>query len=261
MASAPQDPQLPMLYNDLMPLNTRDHKNFRNRQREAAPWLAKQHMVPVLADEFVPVARHFPIIFATGENPLPIALMGLNEGVNTFIDEEGKVIDPIYMPMYVRRYPFLLARLSDQNDELSLCFDPTSDAIGEFDEGERLFNDDGSTTEHTQAILDFCNNFEQGGQRTKAMTDELIKYDLLIDGEVGIERSSDPGKPYVYRGFRMIDHNKLREVDDATIARWNKDGMLPLIYAHLASLDLMRIVFARQEKQGKNPAPVPAPSE
>jgi len=31
--------------------------------------------------------------------------------------------------------------------------------------------------------------------------------------------------------------------------------MLPLLYAHLSSLDLMRVIFARQEQQGTMPAP------
>ena len=260
MASAPQDNQLPMFYQDLMPLNTRDHKNFRNRQRDTAPFLAKQHMVPITSDEFIPASRHFPIIFSSGDNPLPLALMGMNEGVNTFVDDDGKLIDEFYVPAYVRRYPFMLARLSPDTDDLSLCFDPTSDVVGDFSEGETLFNEDNSPTEHTQSILNFCEQFEQAGLRTKAMTDELQKHGLLMDGEVAIERNTDPGKPYVYKGFRMVDREKLREIDGETLARWNKDGMLPLIYAHLSSLDLMRVIFGRQEQQGKMPAPTPAPT-
>ena len=255
MASEPQQPQLPMFYKDLMPLNTRDHKNFRNRMTETAPWLSNQHMVPLTADEFVQAGRHFPIIFSSGENPLPLALMGLNEGVNTYFDDEGKLLDTVYVPAYIRRYPFILARLSNDSDELSLCFDPTAEAVGEFDEGEKLFNEDGSTTDQTKSILDFCEKFEQAGRRTRAMTDELNKHGLLMEGEVAIERSEDPGKPYVYRGFRMVDQEKLRELDSETLTKWNKDGMLPLLYAHLASLDLMRVIFARQEQQGTMPAP------
>ncbi|MEL7691320.1 SapC family protein [Citromicrobium bathyomarinum] len=261
MASEPQQTQLPMFYEDLMPLNSRDHKKFHNRMRETAPYLAKQHMVPLTAEEFVQVARHYPIIFSTGENPLPLALMGLNEGVNTFFDENGKAHEPVYVPAYVRRYPFMLARLTAESEDLSLCFDPTCDAVGDFSEGDALFNDDGSPTEHTQAILNFCEQFEQAGHRTKLMTDELVKHGLLMDGEVSIERNSEPGKPYVYKGFQMVDQNKLRELDGETIARWNKDGMLPLIYAHLASLDLLRVIFARQQEQGKLPAQAAAPAQ
>ncbi|WP_370030103.1 SapC family protein [Qipengyuania mesophila] len=260
MASAPQQPQLPMFYQDLMPLNTRDHMNFRNRLTESAPWLTSQHMIPLTADEFVQAGRHFPIIFSSGENPLPLALLGLNEGVNTFFDDEGKLNEPVYVPAYIRRYPFLLARLSEENEELSLCFDPTCNAVGEFDEGEKLFNEDGSTTEQTKAILDFCEKFEQAGMRTKNMTDQLMQHDLLMDGEVSIERGDAPGQPYVYKGFRMIDQEKLRQMDGATLEKWNKDGMLPLLYAHLNSLDLMRMIFAKQEQQGKIPAPNAQPA-
>jgi len=255
MASAPQQPQLPMFYQDLMPLNTRDHMKFRNRLSDSAPWLAKQHVVPVTADEFVQAARHFPIIFSSGTNPLPLVLMGLNEGVNTFFDDNGKMIEPVYVPAYIRRYPFILARLSNDSDNLSLCFDPTSDSVGEFDEGELLFNEDGSTTDQTKAILDFCEKFEQAGARTKMLTDELQKYDLLMDGEVAIQRAAAPDKPYVYKGFRMVDQAKLAEIDGETLSRWNKDGMLAIIYAHLTSLELMRTIFGRQEQQGKMPPP------
>lgn len=253
MASAPQQTQLPMFYNDLMPLNTRDHLNFRNRQSESAPWLSKHHVVPLTADEFVQASRHYPIVFSSGETPLPLALMGLNEGVNTFFDDDGKLLEPIYVPAYIRRYPFLLAKLSNEADELSLCFDPTCDAVGEFDEGERLFEEDGSTTGMTKAILDFCEQFEQSGQRTKAFTDELQRHGLLMEGEVGIERAENPGKPYIYRGFNMINQEKLQEIDGDTLARWNKDGMLAVIYAQISSLELMRHIFARQEEQGKIP--------
>jgi FAD/FMN-containing dehydrogenase len=40
---------------------------------------------------------------------VPLALMGLNEGVNVFFDDEGTMLGESYVPAYVRRYPFLLA--------------------------------------------------------------------------------------------------------------------------------------------------------
>ena len=61
MASAPQ-PTLPLFYQDLMPLNSRDHKGFKTRSMDAAPWLKNQHAVPLTADEFVQASRHFPIV-------------------------------------------------------------------------------------------------------------------------------------------------------------------------------------------------------
>ena len=60
-----------------------------------------------------------------------------------FLDEKGHAIDNnIYIPAYIRRYPFLLAKLRPESDELSLCFDSSSGAIGDFEDGEPLFDGD-----------------------------------------------------------------------------------------------------------------------
>ncbi|QYU66083.1 SapC family protein [Leptolyngbya sp. 15MV] len=252
MASAPQ-PTLPLFYNDLMPLNSRDHANYRSRLVDSAKWLAGAHAIPLTVDEFVQAQRDYPIVFSSGDNPLPLALMGLNEGINTFVDDEGKVAEPVYLPAYVRRYPFLLAKLQPTSEELSLCFDPTTDSLGEFDEGEKLFEDDGQPTEATRNVLNFCEQFEQAGQRTKAFIDELKKHDLLMEGEIAITLQSNEANPFVYRGFQMINQEKLREVRGDVLRTWNQNGMIALVYSHLMSLDLMRAIFARQQQQGKGP--------
>lgn len=252
MASAPQQPQLPLFFNDLMPLNSRDHAKYRTRQVDSAPWLANAHAIPLTVDEFVQTQRHFPIVFSSGENPLPLALMGLNEGVNTFVDDSGKVTEPVYLPAYVRRYPFMLAKLQQDATDLSLMFDPTAESIGEFDEGELLFDDEGQPSEATKRILEFCEHFEQAAQRTQAFLNELKEADLLMDGEVAIQQEGNE-QPFVYRGFKMVDQEKLREVSADKLEAWNKNGLLLLIHAHIFSLDLMRTIFARQVQQGKGP--------
>ena len=259
MATAPQQPTLPLFYNDLMPLNSQEHGKWKSRPLANADFLKGQHAIPITVDEFVQAQRSFPIIFTAGENPLPLALMGLNEGVNTFVDDDGKITDAVYLPAYIRRYPYMLAKLRPESDELSLCFDPTAGALGEFDEGDALFTDDNQPTQATKNVLEFCQHFEQAGQRTKAFMEELAENELLMDGEISIARQDNPDKPFVYRGFRMVNQEKLAEIDDATIAKWHKSGMLSLIHSHLFSLELMRDIFARQAQQGKGPnQPAPA---
>ncbi|WP_432770490.1 MAG: SapC family protein [Sphingopyxis sp.] len=251
MATAPANANLPLFYKDLMPLSSVDHADFHARSLETADFLINQHAVPLTSDEFGPASRFFPIVFSAGDNPVPLALMGLNEGVNTFVDGEGKLINPVYVPAYVRRYPFLLAKLRQDNDELSLCFDPTSGAIGQFEEGDALF-ENGQPSAATNAVLEFCKNFEEAGQRTGMFVEELKKADLLMDGEVSIQ-SDDNDKPYIYRGFQMVDENKLRELRGDVLRKMMQNGILGLIFAHLFSLQLMREVFAEQVKSGKMP--------
>ncbi|MXO61963.1 SapC family protein [Qipengyuania oceanensis] len=252
MASAPQA-NLPLFYNDLMPLNSRDHANWTSRTLDGADFLKNQHAIPLTADEFVECQRSYPIVFTSGDNSLPIALMGLNEGVNTFVNDEGKISEPVYLPAYIRRYPFLLAKLQPDSEELSLCFDPSQEVLGEYEGGQPLFDDKGQPTEYTKGVLQFCENFEQSGQRTKAFMDELAAADILMDGEIAITQNDEPDKPFVYRGFRMVDEAKLRELPAAKLEEWNKNGLLMLIHAHLFSLNLMRIIFGRQVQQGTAP--------
>ena len=251
MATAPAPANLPLFYKDLVPLSSVDHADFRARPLDSAEFLVGQHAIPLTSDEFVSACRFFPIVFSAGDNPVPLALMGLNEGINTFVDDDGKLVNPVYVPAYIRRYPFLLAKLQPNSEELSLCFDPTSGALGKFDEGDVLFVD-GQPSDQTKAVLEFCKNFEEAGQRTGMFMDELKKADLLMDGEVSIQQEGHD-KPYVYRGFQMVDENKLRELRGDVLRKLMQNGILGLIFAHLFSLQLMREVFAEQVKSGKMP--------
>ncbi|BDI61412.1 SapC family protein [Qipengyuania nanhaisediminis] len=253
MATAPQ-PQLPLFYKDLLPLNSRDHADWKVSSFADAGFLANSHAIPLTVDEFVDAQRNYPIVFTAGDNPLPIALFGLNEGVNTFIDGDGKLQAGVYVPAYIRRYPFILAKLNKDSDDMSLCFDPQAGVVGKTEDGQALFDGD-KPTEYTNGVLEFCRRFEESGQRTKSFVEELGKLDILMDGEIAITRNDMPDKPFVYRGFQMVDENKLRELDAETTERLNKNGMMMLIHAHLFSMNLMRTLFERQSAQGKVPTP------
>ncbi|BBF70493.1 MULTISPECIES: SapC family protein [Sphingomonas] len=255
MASAPAN-NLPIFYNDLLPLSSVDHVDYRTRQVESAPFLTTQHAIPLTIDEFVPAQRFAPIIFSAGGDPVPLLLMGLNEGVNTFVDDEGKLRGPAYVPAYVRRYPWMLAKLRPDSEDLSLCFDPTSPAIGAFDDGQPLF-EDGKPSELTQGVMKFCEDFEQAAARTGQFVRDLQDMDLLMDGEVAIQ-TPVAEQPFVYRGFRMINEEKLRDLRGDQLRKINQNGMLPLIHAHLFSLQLMRDIFEAQVGQGKGPIALPA---
>ncbi len=252
MASAAPAQQLPILYNDLRPLTSVEHGGFKLQKRDTAPFLANMHAVPVTIDEFIMTQRCMPIVFSSDEKPVPLALMGLNEGANVFIGDDGALMEQnIYMPAYIRRYPFMLAKLQMDSEEMSLCFDPTSDIIGDYDEGEALF-EGSEATEVTKGLLEFCEQFEVSARRTQAFVETVMEADLLMDGEVSIQ-PNEQDKPFLYRGFKMVNEEKLKEIRGDKARDLVKNGAMPLIYAHLMSLALVRDVFARQVSQGKLP--------
>ena len=80
-----------------------------------------------------------------------------------------------------------------------------------------------------------------------------------MDGEIAISRNDNPDQPFVYRGFQMINQEKLQELRGDVLRTWNQNGMMSLIHAQMFSLDLMRIIFSRQVAQGKGPQLSEAP--
>ena len=231
-AAAPPPNNLPLFYHDLVPLSSSLHSRFKARTSDRAPRLATAHAIPLTIDEFLAAQRHFPIVFSSGDTPVPLALMGLNEGVNVFIDAEGRATSPVYIPAYVRRYPYLLAKLDASAEELSLCYDPTSDMLGEHVPGDPLFDNE-RPTETLNNILKFCEDFEVAAQRTSAFVKELQGLGLLIEGEVTIQPGDSP-QPFLYRGFQMVDEEKFRKLGGDMLNWMNENGMLMLVTSHLS---------------------------
>ena len=251
MASAPPANTLPLFYNQLEPLSSNVHGDWKARSIDRPTFLRTAHAIPVTAEEFTSASRFFPIVFSIGDQPVPLALTSLNEGTNAFADDDGRFVDSVYVPAYVRRYPFMLARLQPQAEELSLCFDPSAGVIGAFEDGDPLFVD-GQPSDQIKGILGFCEQFEQAGQRTAAFMQELAEHKLLMDGEITIQPEGAP-QPFIYRGFQMVNEEVLRNLRGDVVRKMVQSGMLALIYAHLFSLGLLREVFERQAARGMLP--------
>jgi hypothetical protein len=243
MASQPPASQLPLFYNSLVPLSSQMHPDHGLRPLGHVGFARTSHAIPVTVDEFPMVQRHYPIVFGVGEGAAPLALVGLQEGQNLFLNADNQWESELYVPAFVRRYPFMLARLTPDAQELSLCFDDSA-GIVVAGEGDRLFNG-ADPSDLTKNVLQFCEQFEQAVMRTRAFMDEVAKLDLLMDGEVSIQREG-LAQPAVYRGFRMINEEKLQNLRGDQARKLVQSGMLGLAYAHMFSLSLISPLFERQ---------------
>jgi hypothetical protein len=245
MASKPANAEqpLPLFYKNLVPLSSQLHPSHGIKPREDLGFTKGTHAIPVTVDEFAVAQRNYPIVFGLGENPAPLALVGLQEGTNLYIGDDNQWEKGQYIPAFVRRYPFMLARLSPQSQDLSLCFDDSDPTISA-DAEQKLF-DGAEATDTTKGILAFCEQFEQAVFRTRTFMDELAKLDLLMDGEVTIQREGLK-EPAVYRGFRMVAEEKLQGLRGDQTRKLVQSGMMGLIYAHLFSLSLISPLFERQ---------------
>lgn len=246
MASQPAA-QLPLFYQNLIPLSSEVHADWGLHERTELNFAKATHAIPITVDEFVMAQRHYPIVFTEGAEGVPLALVGLKEGENLFIDERGFWAENTYVPAYVRRHPFMLARLTNDSDVLSLVFDDQAGIVAA-DGENKLFDAEKQTTETTKSVMSFCEQFEQAIARTKSFMEELTKLDLLMEGQAQIQ---NPGmeQPATFAGFRMIDEKKLQNIRGDQARKMVQNGMLGLVYAHLFSLSNMRVLFGMMNPQ------------
>ena len=76
-----------------------------------------------------------------------------------------------------------------------------------------------------------------------------------MDGEVAIQPEGAE-QPFIYRGFQMVDEEKLRELRGDELRKMNQNGMLPLIYRApvLAVADPRGVRAPGAAGQGPGPA-------
>ena len=187
--------------------------------------------VPLNLIEFVPASHDYPILFTSDENPVPIVALGM-EQENYFVNENGTWKENLYVPAYLRQYPFAFYQ-QEGDDKLYLCVDEGSDKFRKKAKKDDMkFYVDGEATEDAKNALEFCKSYFQHMQKTKEFCEDLKKYELLVPQA---SKATVNGKEVQLTGFQMIDEKKLNELDDDAYLALRKKGWLGFIYAVLAS--------------------------
>lgn len=231
-------PRLPMFYSSVVPVNSQQHGDLKLDNQVNFNYAANTNILPITVEEFGVAQRFYPIVFApTGEGH-PMVLMGLKESENRFIEKDGSWRRGTYVPGYVRRYPFILARRSEEDTEFTLGMDENAERISK-DKGDALFADN-KPTELTNQAVEFCKHYEEAAHQTRMFVKILNEHNLLKTGEVNLMAD---GKPVKYDGFRIVDEKKLNELSDEVMAQLAKNGALAAIHAHLLSLAAFQGLF------------------
>jgi hypothetical protein len=244
-----------LFYGKPEPLNNQTHGKLGLRRVDRPFLFAKDSQVaPLTVTEFAAASVSYPIVFA-GDKRQPLAVMGLDQK-NMFIGDNGFFEPAMYVPAYVRRYPFVLAR-DDANEQLVVCIDREAAMIGDLPDLP-LFDPAGQPTEYTKNCIQFCNDYEVECRRTESFVQLLTELDLfetrnatftpqLPDGTNGpVQQIAE---------YIAVSEDKLKALPDAKIRELMDNGALMQIYAHLVSLTcwdkLMSLAIFRQNEPPK----------
>lgn len=222
---------MPLFYSKPAPLDAKAHKNLALKKNFGLGFTAGVNAVPVNLIELPQICHFYPIAFSPDDNATPVAILGLRDNENLFVNGKGEWEQDTYIPAYIRRYPFIFSEVPG-GDQLSLCLDMVEDVTEEGGE-QRFFTDDGKASPLAQNALEFCKSYHAAAQHTVEFGKALAASGILVDRQAEINIGG--GKRINFAGFRIIDEEKLSALPDATFLEWRKKGWLPFLYAHLFS--------------------------
>ena len=211
-----------VLYAQPEPLSLELHGKL-GMNRVDKPWgfAANTHFVPLTVTEFAPAALSYPIIFAGAERQ-PIAVMGISDGQNLFIDAAGDIKPEAYLPAYIRRYPF----------------DRSAKAMGE--NADVPFFENGEPSDYLKQCIDFCQNFDVERARTESFVQLIKDLDLFESRKAFYNPpvatvGAEPEQVLIAEYF-AVSEEKLNALPVEKLVELRDNGALAQIYAHLISL-------------------------
>lgn len=190
--------------------------------------------VALMGVEFPAACRQYPIVFIQAPDGTlsPHAVLSVQAGENAFVDHQGQWT-ATYIPAFIRRYPFVLAAVSDNSSDYDVAFDEASDCFSR-DYGEPLFSPQGEPEAALRSQMEFLRAFQQEHQRTQDFIQKLEDVDLLIPQNVDVVRADR--QRFGVRNALIVDEAKLTTLPPTSSHAFLVAGYLGWIYAHLISL-------------------------
>lgn len=250
-----------LFYSRPEPLNKETHGGLGFKQLERPfAFAARTNVVPLAVTEFAPAALSYPIIFA-GENKQPLAVMGVQQGENLFIGEDGGADPDAYLPAYIRRYPFVLADDKPQ-DRLIVCVERGAAMLAE-DGGDLPLFENGEPSEYTRNAITFCNDYETERRRTASFVDMLNQLDLFeVKQAMFTPRLPDgtAGEPQLVAEYYAVSEEKLNQLPADKFVELRDNGALGQIYSQIVSTLGWEKLYAKALLKRAREAQPPVPA-
>ncbi|HIA08721.1 MAG TPA: hypothetical protein EYN73_06605 [Chromatiaceae bacterium] len=222
------------LYSNIVPLTRETHGQLYIERVGNFSYTKEINSVYVFCMEFMRVAKEYPIVFSMKTDEIfPVALLSLQNGKNEFLDNKGNWKGE-YVPCYVRRYPFMLAKHGDEG-QFVVSIDNDYAGLNENGRGIPLYGtvDDGPMLTE---VKDFCRKFQTHIDRTTDFCKKMQELDLLVPLqtiEPEIARQVD------FEGLAIVERHRIWDLEDDQLLDLMKSDTMELLYMHLFSCGLL----------------------
>lgn len=227
----------PFAYSEIVPV-TRAHKVAWPRPGVAPAFTRGLNVVPLSFVEFGRACRDYPIVFLSGDEGktfTAVALTGLKQGQNLFLRADGTWDATVYLPAYVRRHPFCMAKITvdaSVRRERVVCVEKS--ALDE-EAGEILFDEKGVAVPRWKEMEALLREYEADLLRSEQLCGILRDYGLLEP--FTMQAVLKGGGEMNLGGMHRVDEKKLANLTADQCRTLLRKGIMGRIYAHALSLD------------------------
>ncbi len=245
----------PYGYQEIVPL-TKQHRVLLPVERKLPVVFRNLTALPLSYTEFAVACRDYPIAFVSGDgnqNFIAMAVLGMENQQNLFVMADEGWDAGVYLPAYVRRYPFCMTRVTvdgQEQPERVACVEKR--AIN--DQGEPLHDAKGEPLAVWEARRKLLFEYEADLMRSEEMSRTLAGLDLLET--FTMQAIPNQGEPLAMTGMYRVSEEKLAGLTPEKLKELMQKGILARVYAHLISLSNFGRLLDRRTAQAK-PAPAP----
>ena len=200
--------------------------------------------IPITLTEFTTAQRDYPIIFTSLEQPVPLAIVGVVEDDNLFLDQNDQWLPHTYIPAYLRAYPFAFAQHGE--DQLAVVIDRAAKTVS--DQPKFPFFDGDELSEHTEKMTEFAARYISERKRTEEFCKRLVELDLLSAQHV-THTPPNAENPEVVSNYVGINGEKLSALDKDTVFDLHTTGQLAAMYAQIQSADNWTDLIQRRARK------------
>jgi hypothetical protein len=235
----------PYGYQEVVPL-TKEHRVALPAAGVLPSVFHTMMVVPLSYSEFTLAGHDYPMVFVSGDQGKSVAAMavvGVEQQQNLYLTPGRSWDNNVYVPAYVRRYPFCMTRVNvggTEQAERIACVEKRALS----DNGEALHDAKGDATPAWEALRKFLFEFESDLARTEAMCRMIVDLGLLEP--FTMQATPNVGEPLSLTGMFRVHEQKLAELPADKLKELVLNGVLPRLYAHLMSMSNFHRLLARR---------------
>ncbi len=234
----------PTGYSSVSPL-LKNHRVALPAGDKAPPFARRTHALPLSFSEINPASRDYPIAFSSSDGGKTFALtaiLGLQQNQNMFLMDDGYWDRRVYLPAYVRRFPFCMARVTRDGEvqgERVVCVEDSAIT----DDGDELFDDTGEALPAWSRIESFVTEYERDLMRAEEFCEMLAGLKLLEPISVTAELGDFTMQ---LSGLYRVNREALAELPDDALRSLVKGSAMDAIFEHLWSMGNFQRMLSRR---------------